>query len=121
MKSYVTSDLRNVVLLGHGDVGKTSLASAMLFASGAVNRFGKVDDGTSTTDFDEEEIERKISLQTSTAYVEWNGKKINIIDTPGYAAFVADAKVNEDIRVKARANSFDNFALALKQPMDLAQ
>jgi elongation factor G len=93
MKAYPTSEIRNVVLLGHGDTGKTSLCSAMLFASGAVNRFGKVDDGTSTTDFDEEEVDRKISLQTAIAHAEWNGKKINLIDTPGYAAFVADAKV----------------------------
>jgi len=93
MKAYPTSEIRNVVLLGHGDAGKTSLCSAMLFACGAVNRFGKVDDGSSTTDFDEEEIERKISLQTAIAHAEWTGKKINLIDTPGYAAFVADAKV----------------------------
>jgi len=93
MKAYSTSDLRNIVLLGHGDVGKTSLTSAMLFASGAENRFGRVDEGGATTDFDEEEIDRKISLQTATAIVEWAGKKINVIDTPGYAAFVADAKM----------------------------
>lgn len=93
MKTYSTSELRNVVLLGHGDSGKTSLCSAMLYATGEVNRFGKVDDGSSTTDFDEEEIERKISLQTAVAHVDWKGKKINLIDTPGYAAFVADAKV----------------------------
>ena len=92
MKVYDTSDIRNVALIGHGDCGKTSLASAMLFVAGAVNRLGKVDDGTTITDFDEEEIERKISLQTSLAHLEWKGRKINLIDTPGYAAFVADAK-----------------------------
>ncbi|NIM01376.1 MAG: elongation factor G [Acidobacteria bacterium] len=81
------------MLLGHGDAGKTTLTSAMLHTSGAVNRLGKVDDGSSTTDFDEEEIERTISLQTAIAHLEWKGKKINLIDTPGYAAFVADAKV----------------------------
>ncbi len=93
MKVYATTDIRNVVLLGHGDAGKTSLTSAMLYTSGAVNRLGKVDDGTATTDFDEEEIERAISLQTAIAYLDWEGKKLNLIDTPGYAAFVADAKV----------------------------
>ena len=93
MKAYPTSDLRNVAVIGHGDSGKTSLTSAMLHLSGALNRLGKVDDGTAITDFDEEEIERKISLQTAIAHLEWKGKKVNLIDTPGYAAFVADAKV----------------------------
>jgi len=92
MKVYDAPDIRNVALIGHGDCGKTSLASALLFVAGAVNRLGRVDDGTATTDFDEEEIDRKISLQTSLAHLEWRGTKINLIDTPGYAAFVADAK-----------------------------
>ncbi len=93
MKVYKTPDIRSVALVGHGDSGKTSLASALLFSAGAIDRQGSVDDGSSTTDFDEEEIERKISLQTSIAHLEWKNKKINLIDTPGYAAFVADAKV----------------------------
>jgi elongation factor G len=92
MKVYDAADIRNVALIGHGDSGKTSLTSALLFVAGAVNRLGRVDDGTSTTDFDEEEIDRKISLQTSLAHLEWRGSKINLIDTPGYAAFAADAK-----------------------------
>jgi len=92
MKVYDAKDIRNVALIGHGDSGKTSLASALLFVAGAVNRLGRVDDGTSTTDFDEEEIDRKISLQTSLAHLEWRGAKVNLIDTPGYAAFAADAK-----------------------------
>ena len=92
MKVYDAPDIRNVALIGHGDCGKTSLASALLFVAGAVNRLGRVDDGTATTDFDDEEIDRKISLQTSLAHLEWRGAKINLIDTPGYAAFVADAK-----------------------------
>lgn len=92
MKVYDTPDIRNVALIGHGDVGKTSLASALLFVAGAVTRIGKVEDGTTVTDFDDEEIERKISLQTAIAHLEWRGTKINLIDTPGYAAFVADAK-----------------------------
>jgi elongation factor G len=92
MKVYDAPDIRNVALIGHGDCGKTTLASALLFVAGAVNRMGRVDDGTSTTDFDEEEIDRKISLQTSLAHLEWRGVKINLIDTPGYAAFAADAK-----------------------------
>jgi elongation factor G len=92
MKVYDAPDIRNVAFIGHGDCGKTSLVSALLFVAGAVNRLGRVDDGTATTDFDDEEIDRKISLQTSLAHLEWRGSKINLIDTPGYAAFVADAK-----------------------------
>lgn len=91
MKIYDTPDIRNVAFIGHGDSGKTSLVSALLFVAGAVNRLGRVDDGTTTTDFDPEEIDRKISLQTALAHLEWKGRKVNILDTPGYAAFVADA------------------------------
>ncbi len=92
MKVYDTADIRNVALVGHGDCGKTTLASAMLFLSGATNRLGSVDDGTSITDYDEEDTERKISLQMALAHLEWNNRKINLLDTPGYAAFAADAK-----------------------------
>jgi elongation factor G len=92
MKVFDTPDIRNVALIGHGDSGKTSLASALLFTSGAVNRMGSVDDGTSVTDFDEEEIERKFSIQTAVACLEWKGTKVNLVDTPGYAAFLAEAK-----------------------------
>ena len=92
MKVYETDNLRNVALVGHGACGKTTIASAMLFASGAMNRLGSVEDGTAPTDHDSEEIERKISLQLGLAPIEWNGHKVNILDTPGYAAFNADAK-----------------------------
>jgi elongation factor G len=92
MKVHRTAEIRNLALVGHGDSGKTSLASAMLFLSGAVNRLGSVDEGTAVTDFEDEEIERKTSMQVAIAHLEWNGKKINLLDTPGYAAFVADAK-----------------------------
>jgi elongation factor G len=93
MKVYATPDIRSAALLGHGGSGKTSLTSALLFASGNLNRLGKVEDGTAPTDFDEEEIERGISLQTALAHVEWKSTKLNLIDTPGYAAFLADGKV----------------------------
>lgn len=92
MKVYSTQEIRNLGIVGHGDAGKTSLVAAMLFATGATNRLGKVDDGTTTTDYDEEEIARKISLNISTAYVEHKGIKINLVDSPGYAAFIAQAK-----------------------------
>jgi len=84
--------IRNVGFAGHGGVGKTSLVEAILFACGAVNRLGKVEDGTTTTDFDPDEIKRKISLNTAVAYCDWKGHRLNLVDTPGYGDFVADAR-----------------------------
>ena len=84
--------IRNVGLAGHGGVGKTSLVESILFECGAVNRLGKVEDGTTTTDFDPDEIKRKISLNTSVAYCDWKGHRFNLVDTPGYGDFVADAR-----------------------------
>lgn len=92
MKVYATQEIRNLGIVGHGDAGKTSLVAAMLFATGATPRLGRVDDGTAVTDYDEEEIARKISLNLAPAYVEHKGHKINLVDTPGYAAFIAHAK-----------------------------
>src|SRR6266404_1204987 len=92
MKVYDAASIRNVAIVGHGGCGKTQLVSAMLFASGAVNRLGRVDDGTTVTDFDEEEIARKHTLSSSLAYAEWNKQKINLIDTPGMGNFLADAR-----------------------------
>ena len=84
--------IRNVGVVGHGGVGKTSLVEAMLFATGAVTRLGRVDDGSTTTDFDPDEIKRKISINTSLAYGDWKGHRINLVDTPGYGDFIADAR-----------------------------
>ncbi|HEY7649508.1 MAG TPA: elongation factor G [Methylomirabilota bacterium] len=84
--------IRNIGVVGHGGVGKTSLVEALLFAAGAVTRLGRVDDGTTTTDFDPDEIKRKISLNTSVAYCDWKGHRINLVDTPGYGDFIADAR-----------------------------
>src|SRR3954462_13765425 len=92
MKVYDASSIRNVALVGHTGSGKTQLTSAILSISGMVNRFGKVDDGTTVTDFDEEEIARKHTLSSSLAYVEWNKHKINLIDTPGMGNFLSDAR-----------------------------
>ncbi|HKY22319.1 MAG TPA: elongation factor G [Vicinamibacterales bacterium] len=92
MKVYDAANIRNVALVGHSGSGKTQLASAALFDAGAVNRLGKVDEGTTVTDFDEEEIARKHTLSASLAYAEWNKTKINIIDTPGIASFLADSR-----------------------------
>ena len=90
MKDYSIDRLRNVALVSHSGAGKTSLAEAMLFTAKATNRLGKVDDGTSVMDFDSEEIKRQISINLSTAPVEWNGCKINVLDAPGYFDFVGD-------------------------------
>jgi len=90
VKDYSIDRLRNVALVSHSGAGKTSLAEAMLFTAKATNRLGKVDDGTSVMDFDSEEIKRQISINLSTAPVEWNGCKINVLDAPGYFDFVGD-------------------------------
>jgi len=94
MKVYDTPSIRNVALVGHGGCGKTSLVSAMLFDMGAVNRLGRVDDGTTATDFDPDEIERRISLQTALAWGEWRKIKLNLVDAPGYANFFAEAQAS---------------------------
>lgn len=92
MKSYQTSSIRNLAVIGHGDAGKTQLVSSLLHVAGATPRWGKVDEGTTVTDHDEDSIARKITLNTALAHLEWNDYKINFIDTPGYAAFVAHAR-----------------------------
>src|SRR5436189_4315842 len=92
MKVYDAANIRNVALVGHSASGKTQLASAALFDAGTVNRFGKVDEGTTITDFDEEEIARKHTLSAGLAYAEWNRVKINLIDTPGIANFHAEGR-----------------------------
>src|SRR5688572_21790348 len=92
MKVYDAGSIRNVAMVGHGGCGKTQLVSTLLFAAGAVNRIGRVDEGTTVTDFDDEEIARKHTLSSSLAYAEWQKTKINIIDTPGFANFLSDAR-----------------------------
>src|SRR5262249_35642345 len=92
MKVYDAGSIRNVALVGHSGSGKTQLASAILSDSNMVNRFGKVDDGTTVTDYDEEEIARKHTLSATLAYEEGNKQKINLIDTPGIGNFLSDAR-----------------------------
>jgi elongation factor G len=92
MKEYNTGQLRNVVLLSHQGAGKTSLVESMLLASGAINRAGQVEDGNTVADFDDEEIERGLSLSLAVAPVEWSGHKINLLDTPGTFDFVGEIK-----------------------------
>jgi elongation factor G len=92
MKVFDSSDIRNVALIGHGHSGKTSLASAMLFMAGATDRHLKVDEGNTITDFDEEEVVRKLSITTSLASMGWQKTKVNLIDTPGYNIFLNDTR-----------------------------
>jgi len=101
MKIYQTKDIRNVGIVGHGGTGKTQLVSSLLYSSGATPRFGKVAEGTTTTDWDEEEIARKISIQTGIACAEWactlcggNTVKINFLDLPGYSTFITETKAS---------------------------
>ncbi|EGB93665.1 elongation factor G [Clostridium sp. D5] len=92
MKVYRTDEIRNVVLLGHGGSGKTSLAEAMLYVSGATNRMGKISDSNTVSDFDKEEQKRSFSISTSLIPIEWEKAKINILDTPGYFDFVGEVE-----------------------------
>lgn len=90
MKKYPIESIRNIALVGHGGTGKSSLAESMLYTTGAISRMGRVDDGSSTSDFDPDEIQRKISINASVLPCEWKNTKINMIDTPGYPDFIGD-------------------------------
>ncbi|HXW63406.1 MAG TPA: elongation factor G [Candidatus Acidoferrales bacterium] len=100
MKTYTTDWIRNVGIVGHGDTGKTQLVSSLLFAAGMTPRLGKVAEGSTVTDWDEEEIARKITISTGVAYAEWQvpgqpeKTKINLLDTPGYATFINETKAS---------------------------
>jgi len=92
MQQYGLENIRNLVLLSHCGAGKTSVAEAILFTTGAITRLGKVDDGTTTSDYDPIEVKHKISLNLTILPCQWNGAKINLIDTPGYSDFVGEVK-----------------------------
>src|SRR5579864_8441172 len=92
MRVFDAATVRNVALVGHSGAGKTQLASALVFDAGAVNRLGKVDEGTTVTDYDEEAIARKHTLGAALASFEWNRHKVNLIDTPGVGNFLGDAR-----------------------------
>jgi len=94
MKDFSPDKLRNIALIGHGSSGKTSLTSAILFAAGVTSRLTKVDKGNTITDYDPEEIERKISINSAPCFVEWKDNKVNIIDTPGYSSFLWDTRAS---------------------------
>ena len=88
MNVYKTENIRNVVLMGHGGAGKTTVVEALAFCTGAISRMGSVDDGTTISDYDKEEIKRKFSINSSVVPIEWEGIKINLLDAPGYFDFV---------------------------------
>ena len=90
MKEYTTEYLRNIALVAHGGAGKTMMAEAFLYFTGAITRLGKVEDGTTVSDYDEEEIRRTISLYTSVAPIEYRDHKINLLDAPGFTDFVGE-------------------------------
>ena len=90
-KEFPSERIRNVVLLGHGGSGKTTLIDALCFSTGTSRRHGAVKDGTALTMFTEEEISHGISIQTSVAHADWQGTKINLLDTPGYLDFTGEA------------------------------
>lgn len=93
MRNYTANEVRNIVLLGHSGCGKTTIGEAALFYSGATKRFGKVEEGNTISDYDPEEIRRKVSISTSVLPVEWKDTKINFLDTPGYFDFVGEVKL----------------------------
>jgi elongation factor G len=94
VKVYEGSDIRNIALIGHGHSGKTTLTSGFLYTAGATNRLTRVDEGTAVTDFDDEEVQRKITISTGVAFAEWAKKKINLLDTPGFNIFLNDTKAS---------------------------
>lgn len=92
MANYSTEQIRNIVLIGHGSSGKTTLAESMLFNTGVLTRRGRVEDGTTVADWDEEAIRRRISVMAAVVPCEYKGVKINVLDTPGFIDFVGEVK-----------------------------
>jgi small GTP-binding protein len=109
MKVYPTSKIRNIALVGHGGTGKTSLAEAMIFNTGATSRLGKVDDGNTVADYLPEEVKKKITISTSLVPCEYRDHKINVLDTPGFADFyfevVGAARVTDTLVMMLSASA----------------
>ncbi|MFA5890953.1 MAG: elongation factor G [Actinomycetota bacterium] len=123
MKNYPTDRIRNVVLVGHGGTGKTTLAEALLFAAGATTRAGRVEDGNTVTDFDPDEITKQISISLSLAPFEWKDHKVNLIDAPGYADFFGDAEAAMHAADAAIivVNAVDGVQVQARVAWDLAE
>ncbi len=123
MDKYGLTNIRNLVLLGHSGSGKTSFSEAALFTAGAINRLGKVDEGTSTSDYDPTEVKRRISINLSLLPCMWKGNKINILDAPGYPDFIAEVKAG--IRVSESALIFisasSGIEVGTEQSWDMAE
>ncbi|MBI3210545.1 MAG: GTP-binding protein [Candidatus Solibacter usitatus] len=94
MKTYESSDIRNIGFVGHGHSGKTTLVAGMCFATGVTNRLTRVDEGNTVTDYDEEEIARKVTISTGVCALEWRKQKYNLLDTPGFNLFINDTKAS---------------------------
>ena len=92
MNVFTTDKIRNVVLLGHGGSGKTSLVEAIAYLAGKTNRMGTVENGNTISDYEKEEAKRGFSLRTSVIPIEWDGVKVNLLDTPGYQDFIGEAE-----------------------------
>jgi elongation factor G len=92
LKEYSSDSIRNITLIGHGGSGKTSLSEIILYTAGEINRIGSISEGNTVSDYTPNEIEKQISISTSLVHIEWNGRKINILDTPGYSDFIGDVK-----------------------------
>src|SRR5438034_616097 len=126
MKCYLTKDIRNVGIVGHGGTGKTQLVSSLLYAAGMTPRWGKVADGSATTDWDDEEVARKISIQAGLAYAEWPATptgpsgssdkvKINFIDLPGYSTFITETKDRKSTRLNSSHTVISYAVFCLKK------
>jgi elongation factor G len=132
MKVYESQDIRNAGIVGHGHSGKTTLTAALLYTAGATSRLTRVDEGNTPTDFDEEEIQRKFSISTGLAAVEWKKTKINLFDTPGYNIFINDTRaalvaadavltlVDAVAGVEVQTEKVWSFADEFKQPRAIA-
>lgn len=122
MADYQTKDIRNIALMGHGSEGKTTLAEALLFAAGNIDRQGRIEDGNTIADYDPEEIKRRISISAAVAPVEWKNTKVNLVDVPGYFDFVGETV--GPVRVVRTAgivvNSISGFTVGAEKAWDLA-
>jgi elongation factor G len=123
MKSYAMKNIRNIALVGSSNAGKTSLIEQMLFNAKMISRVGKINDGNTALDFDADEIEKKMSLVTSIAYLDWKEFRINVVDSPGVADFVGDqiavAQAVETVMIVT--NGAAGYEVGLEKSIELLQ